>query len=253
MLDQNVFMETLREVKEIIRTAQEPLSEAEVLDYFKDMELSESHKQMVLLYLSNPEEEGPALEEAETETEVIQEGDSEEEPEMPDSKIFRMYLDELENLPKFSDAELSSMYIKLLRGDSEVIQNITNGWMRRVVDVSRKFISPKYNLEDVIQEGNMGLFVRLTELCGCNEAVNVEEALLEAVEASMKAYISEITGEDDSEQTVVGKANLINEARKYLAIEKGSEPTPEEIAAYTGLDIEELSDIIEIITKAEKK
>lgn len=252
MLDQNVFMETLREVKEIIRTSQEPLSEAEVLEYFKDMELSESHKQMVVSYLANPEEERP-VSEAEEETEMIQEGDTLKEYEMPDSKIFRMYLDELENLPKLSDAELSSMYIKLLRGDSGVIQNITNGWMRRVVDIARKFISPKYNLEDVIQEGNMGLFVRLTELCGCNEAINVEEALKDSVEGSMKAYISEITGEDDSEQTVVGKANLINEARKYLAIEKGSEPTREEIAAYTGLDIDELNDIIEIIIKAENK
>lgn len=252
MLDQNVFMETLRAVKEIIRTAPEPLSEDEILDYFKDMELSESHKQMVLLYLANPEEE-VVHQEVEEEAEALTENVAADEMEIQDSKVFRMYLEELENLPKISEAELSAMYIKLLRGDSEVIQSITNGWMIKVVDMSRKFTSPKYNLEDVIQEGNMGLFVRLTELCGCNEAINVEEALAEAVESSMKAYVSEITGEDDSEQTVVGKANLINEARKYLAIEKGCEPTLEEIAEYTRMEIFELNDILEIITKAEKK
>lgn len=252
MLDQNVFMETLREVKEIVRTAPEPLSEAEILDYFKDMELSEAHKQMVLLYLANPDEE-VVHQEVEEEAEATPETDAADEVEIQDSKVFRMYLEELEKLPKLSEEELSVMYIKLLRGDSEAIQSITNGWMRKVVDMARKFTSAKYNLEDVIQEGNMGLFIRLTELCGCNEAVNVEEALTEAVESYMKAYISEMTGEDDSEQTVVGKANLINEARKYLDIEKGSEPTAEEIAAYTGLDMEELNDIIEIITKAEKR
>ena len=34
MLDQNTFMETIREVGEIIRTSQEPLSKDEILNYF---------------------------------------------------------------------------------------------------------------------------------------------------------------------------------------------------------------------------
>ena len=55
MLDQNTFMETVREVSEIIRTASEPLSREEILGYFAAMELNETQKEMVLEYLLKPE------------------------------------------------------------------------------------------------------------------------------------------------------------------------------------------------------
>ena len=46
----------------------------------------------------------------------------------------------------------------------------------------------------------------------------------QAVEATMKGYIDEITGEDDVENAVVGKVTLVNEARKYLMEQNGQEP-----------------------------
>ena len=48
MLNQNVFMETLREVKEIVRTAAEPLSKEAMLSYFSEMDLSDEQKNMVI-------------------------------------------------------------------------------------------------------------------------------------------------------------------------------------------------------------
>lgn len=249
MIDQNAFMETLREVKEIVRTAPSPLTQEEMLAYFKDMELTEEQKNMVCAYLVAPPEEDRAEEVSDNEAEVDVE---EAENSLPDSKVFQMYMDELNNLAPVKEDELSMMYIRLLRGDDKVIQNITNGWMKKVIEISRKYSSSKYSLEDVIQEGNMGLFIRLTELCGCNQPIDVEEALTEAAEASMKAYISEITGEDDSEQTVIGKVNLVSEAMKYLSSQNGSEPSFEELARYTGIEQDELSDILEFMKKAEK-
>ena len=74
-----------------------------------------------------------------------------------------------------------------------------------------------------------------------------------AVRTGISNYISEIAGENDIEQTVIGKVNLINEAIKLLKLEKGEEPAISELSAYTGLSEEELSDIIEIIKKADKR
>lgn len=249
MINQNVFMETLREVKEIVRTAPSPLTQEEMLSYFKDMELTEEQKNMVCAYLLAPPEANETEEIQDNETETVEEGT---ENSLPESKVFQMYMDELNSLTPVKEDELSMMYIRLLRGDDKVIQSITNGWMKKVIEISRKYSSSKYSLEDVIQEGNMGLFIRLTELCGCNQPIDVGEALTEAVEASMKAYISEITGEDDSEQTVIGKVNLVNEAMKYLGSQNGTEPSFEELTRYTGIEAEELSDILEFMKKAEK-
>ena len=70
---------------------------------------------------------------------------------------------------------------------------------------------------------------------------------------SGKNYISQIAGEDDNEKAVVGKVNLINEAIKFLQTPDGGKPSVKSIADYTGLDEEELSEILDIIEKADKK
>lgn len=248
MLNQNVFMETLREVKEIVRTAAEPLSKEAMLSYFSEMDLSEEQKNMVINYLLAPEEEPvnePEESEEETTEEVLE--------EVVESKVFKMFMEEVEGLKTYKAEELSMMYIKLLQGDKAVITPISEAWMKRVIEIARKENANRFGLEDIIQEGNMGLFLKLTELCGSKAAVNVEEELLEAVKASMKAYISEIAGEDDNEQAVVGKVNLINEAIKFLQGPNGERPSMKAMADYTGLDEEELQEILDIIEKADKK
>ena len=255
MLEQNLFMETLREVKEIIRTSAEPVTKEDMLSYFKDMDLSEEQKDMVFAYLITPEEEPvTAKEEGETDTENQNEQeDSAGTSSVQNSAVFNIYLEELANIPDIKSEELAAMYIKLLRGDRQVIGDITNCWMKKVVDMSEKFASAEYNQEDIIQEGNMGLYIELTRLCGCNEAVNVEDSLTEAVENAMKSYISLTAGERDSEQTVASKANLVSEAQKYLQEQNHKEPSLFELSEYTGMDTDELEDIISIITKAQTK
>ena len=249
MLNQNMFMETLREVKEIVRTAAEPLTKEEMLGYFSEMDLNEEQKNMVINYLLAPEEETVSEPE-----EPVEEDNAEPTfEEIQESKVFKMFMEEVEGLKAYKPEELSMMYIKLLQGDKAVITPISEAWMKRVVEIARKENANRFSLEDIIQEGNMGLFLKLTELCGSKAAVNVEEELAEAVKESMKAYISEIAGEDDNEQAVVGKVNLINEAIKFLQGPNGERPSMKAMADYTGLDEEELKEILDIIEKADKK
>ena len=242
MKDRNLFMETLREVKEIVRTSERPLTRDEIMVYFKDIKLSDEQEKMIIEYLYT-EEEAPAAVQEEA-PEII------EEP-VTESKVFGMYMDEVNGLKVYSDTELSMMYVKLLQGDESVISKICDSFMKRVVDIAKEYQS--YGIEDVIQEGNMGLFMALTSLCGSKQAVDVEAALGMAVREAISNYISDIAGENDIEQSVIGKANLINEAIKLLKQENGKEPTVSELSAYTGLELDELSDILEISKKADKK
>lgn len=69
----------------------------------------------------------------------------------------------------------------------------------------------------------------------------------------MKASIREMAGEDDSENAILGKVSLVNEAKNYLAKEKGSEPSMQEVGDYTKMSQEELTDIYELIKKADVK
>lgn len=274
MLDQSVFTETIHEVAEIIRTSATPLSKEEILGYFKEMELNEQQENMVLEFLLTPHEEEDA-EEEEAEAEEAQEtaewqdttdasvftqsdsdkkeAETKEADCLPESKMFQMYLEEISSLPVYSETKIEEMYQKLLAGDESVIHTISDSWMIKVLELAKKLAVSSEGFEDVIQEGNMALFLKLTELCGSQEKTDVEAELQNAVEEAMKSSILAEEGEDEDEKAMVGKLALVNEAKKYLTDEKGREATLSELAEYTQLTEEELSDILLLIQKANQK
>nr|WP_308657075.1 hypothetical protein [uncultured Agathobacter sp.] len=291
MLDQNTFIETVQSVAEIIRTSAEPIGRDEIMSYFKDMELNKAQEDMVFEFLITPHEQEESAgdyedeshedelhenEESENDTlnnVIYSEGDSmdaiaggkndkdkqdnedesdiDEDSLIPDSPMFRMYLEELEEIPDYTKAEQDEMYKKLLAGDDSVIHTISNFWLKSVLAMAKKLAVTSEGFEDVVQEGNMGLFMCLTELCGCGDEIDVEKELLDAIEESMKACIREQTGEDESENTVVGKVSLVNRAVEKLKSDKGFEPSLSELSGYTGVDEEELENLLELIKKAD--
>lgn len=243
MLDQNTFMETLHEVAEIIRTSEQSLSREEILRYFDAMALNETQENMVLEYLLRPQTE-EAPEEAADVPETI---------EKKESPVFQMYLDEIRELTVCSQAELEDLYEDLLEGDVESIQKISDSWMLRVLHMAKEHPIADEDFPDLVQEGNIGLFMKLSEICGTQKKIDVEEALEAAVFMAMKAYMDELGGEDNVEHAMVGKATLVNEARKYLMEENGQEPTLSELENYTHMKPQELEDILNLIRKAEEK
>ena len=263
MVDQNTFTETIREVAEIIRTSAEPMSREEILGYFKDMELNTEQENMVLEFLLTPhnepeeeETEDPEVDAAaEAEEAEDEKSEKKDDPEdiLPDSPMFQMYLEELKDLPEYSGEEQIAMYQALLAGDESMVRKISDGWMKNVLTMAKKLALSSEGFEDVVQEGNMALFLKLSDLCGSKEKCDVEAELEQAIEEAMKASIREMAGEDDSENAILGKVSLVNEAKNYLAKEKGSEPSMQEVGDYTKMSQEELTDIYELIKKADVK
>ena len=167
--------------------------------------------------------------------------------------MFQMYLEELKNLPEYSEKEQIAMYQALLAGDESMVRKISDGWMKNVLTMAKNLALSSEGFEDVVQEGNMALFLKLSDLCGSKEKYDVEAELEQAIEEAMKASIREMAGEDDSENAILGKVSLVNEAKNYLAKEKGSEPSMQEVGEYTKMSQEELTDIYELIKKADVK
>ena len=187
MLDRNAFMETLRSVAEIRRTSTEPLSKEEILKYFEDMELTEEQTEMVYQYLLLPPEVQTAEPEPEEEEEPQQ---IVEEPE-EENIYFKMYLEELEQIEEMSEEEMQAAYKKLLAGDTSVIEAISESWLRSIAEMAIPYAAQGANLQDAIQEGNMGLLLKLYDLAGAGEVAAVDAILEGAVSAAMIAYTEE--------------------------------------------------------------
>jgi len=266
--DQSLFLETLHATADIIRTSPTPMSEQEILSYFKDIDLTAEQEELVLNYLLTPhEEELPEEddEESEGDSEEEKSGASEDEPDvdsyedvtltekngeielevkLPDTPVFNMYMEEIEALPKFTRSKVRDMYEQLLRGDDSVIAILSGVWLPRVLNLAVQHGTIKVNMEDLIQEGNLGLYMGLMDLCGVKACSDIEGKIEKAIVDAMTVYVSEITGEEDSENTILGKVTLLVEAKKYLAEEIGHEPSDQELSDYTKIPVEEIQDIM---------
>lgn len=240
MTDQNTFMEVVQNVSEIVRTAEVPMTEDEILAYFSDMDLDENQKKLVLEYIVTAQSRE---QEEESQAELDAEQADEDIVEEPKSKVFQMYLEELSMLPSFTAADRKKLYEKLAAGDISVMETISTAWLKKVLTIAEKYIEPRLNVEDLVQEGNMALFMKLQDMLGKEQEENIEDVLSAAVEEGIMSYCSEMVGEREMENTLVGKISLVHEAKKFLTMEKGQTPTVEELAEYTKMSQEELMEI----------
>ncbi len=55
------------------------------------------------------------------------------------------------------------MYKKLLAGEESMVHALSNAWLRNVLEVAKKLAVSTEGFEDIVQEGNMALFLRLSE------------------------------------------------------------------------------------------
>ena len=210
-----------------------------------------------------PEENEPETKEAEYEETAEKEETKESSAKKESAKdsvtdnistspMFQMYLEELKDIPEYTKEQQIDMYKKLLAGEESMVHALSNAWLRNVLEIAKKLAVSPEGFEDIVQEGNMALFLRLSELCGSHEKVDVEEELLTAVEEAMKSCIRELTGEDENENSVVGKVALVSEAVNYLKKQNGAQPTQKELADYVKIPEDELADILYMIDKAKK-
>ena len=186
MLDRNAFMETLRAVAEVCRTSTEPLSKEEILNYFNEMELTEEQVEMIYQYLQLPPEIQTGEPEPEEEEQPVVEEESEEE-----NVCFQMYLEDLEQIDEMSEDEMKKAYDKLLAGDASVVGEICESWLGSIAQMAVPYAEQGANLQDVIQEGNMGLLIKLSELVGAGEVPAMDAVLEGAISAAMIAYTEE--------------------------------------------------------------
>ena len=99
----------------------------------------------------------------------------------------------------------------------------------------------------------MALFMHLTELCGAGENENIEDEILEVIEAAMKECIRDQTGESENENAMVGKVSLVSRAVEHLKSKNGTDPSAQELSEYTSVPADELSSILELLKKATQK
>ena len=257
MTDQNTFTEVLREVAKIIRTSESPMSEEEIMAYFDDMDLSFGQKKLVLEYLNNMDDE---YDNGSTDNSMEDDnGETGIDEASKNSKVLKAYMEDLSLLQTYSEKEIMELYKRLFSGESEVIETISTVWLRKVLGIAEKYMDIHSKVEDLIQEGNMALLMRLNQLCGtpdCSDAERefseIEADLYKVIEKGIMDYISEWDSTKQQENTLVGKLSLVHEAEIFLTEENGAPPTLKQLSGFTKMPEDELLLLKEFTSKLQE-
>ena len=251
MVDQKVFAETLQAVKEIARATEGPLSKEEVTSYFKGMELSKEQEELVYqFFLKMPEEE---QQEKETSSELLEASKEQKEAEriFLQSPFVKMYLDDIKNITILPKQQMQECFAKLVAGEEQMVTEVVNQYLHEVVEMAKNYVLLGVPMQDVVQEGNMGLLLAVSSLQKQTET-DPDSYIRKAIQNAMETYIDEMVSDDDWEQVVLQRATLLHEAEEALAKELLRVPTVEELSEYTKLPEQEIADIRALIVEKEQ-
>lgn len=244
MLDKGKLMEMLASIVEIAGTQDNTLTQGEIKEYFKGMELEAEHYDHIYAFLAENQITVKGFLYTPPVDTVSEENAEEEAKE--DSKFLKMYLEDLESITRVSAGEEEVLLKQLISGEESAQKALTENWLFKVVDIARTYEGKGVLLEDLIQEGNMGLLDGIQNLLGRKDNIDGAEYLKESIEKAMIDYIDELADGDDWSNTVVAKTNLLGEAAKYLAEELGRVATVKELSEYTRMSEEEIEDILSL-------
>ncbi|MBO4998938.1 MAG: hypothetical protein J6D02_13150 [Lachnospira sp.] len=293
MLDKTSFMEVLHEVMELVGTSGKPVSREELKVYFKDMELNAEQEELVYQYLLKGQRGQDAViaegtlkeagdkgthnkteadkrmhnkvasdEESVQEAElspVVQELRQSEQKQKEAEKAFlnapyvKMYLKDIRSIKRLKQEELFPYYERLLAGEDDAADVVLHNYLHRVVAIAKRYVLLKVNMEDVVQEGNMGLLLAVKKLKGKGEQKNIKKYIENEIKKSMENYINQTLEDDNWEQMVLGRARLLQDAREALAKELLRVPSISELSEYTHLSEEEINDISSLIKEKRER
>ncbi len=161
------------------------------------------------------------------------------------------YLKEIAAEPLLDSDEEIELAKRVEKGDQRAKRKMTRANLRLVVSIAKKYIgrSPKLSFLDLIQEGNLGLF-RAVEKFDWRRGYKFSTYATWWIRQSINRALA------DQSRTVRIPVHMVEKISKYTKVRKelfqslGREPSPEEIAAEMGVEVEKVRHIIKIYQTA---
>ena len=145
-----------------------------------------------------------------------------------DMGALALYLREIQDIPLLTPAEERELGRRVHQGDRAAIDELVRRNLRFVVMVARPYVHHGVPLEDLINEGNIGL-IRAAERFDVNRGFRFISYAVWWVRQAILSYLSEKSRIVRLPVSKVQLLSRIAQATEQLAHVLGRDPTPEEI------------------------
>lgn len=161
--------------------------------------------------------------------------------------IFDMYLEEMGDITPLDRDEMNSVLEGTARGDAGARSRLVEGCLREVLEMVREYGDSELPLSDLVQEANTALMLAAIEYDG-SEPWN--ELMTRRVKESVELALEEQRTENQIEETMAARVNVLQTVSQVLAKELGREATLEELSAKMKMTEDEVKDIMKLALDA---
>jgi RNA polymerase primary sigma factor len=162
-------------------------------------------------------------------------------PEMPDS--LGQYMGEISKLKPLAREEEEALSIRIQEGDVQALHELVRRNLKYVVTVANKYRGCGLSLQDLIEEGNIGLIQAAKRFDGGRHIKFITYAVWWIRQAIMHS-LAEQSGTVKLPIKQAGKLYKIERKYKALTQELEREPTTSEVAEDLGYSVEDIENIM---------
>ena len=157
----------------------------------------------------------------------------------------RMYLREIGKIPLLTYEQELELAQKVLDGDEEAKQKLSESNLRLVVSIAKKYVGRGMLFLDLIQEGNMGL-IKAVEKFDYTKGFKFSTYATWWIRQAITRAIADQARTIRIPVHMVETINKLIRTSRHLLQQLGREPTPEEIAKEMEITVEKVMEIQKI-------
>lgn len=228
-----IFREMLTEIKKAADEAGNRISHEKIKELLSGMPLEEEHFSLIYEYLAQQN-----IRVTESEEEAAELPDEEEQ------KSLSIYLDELEALEPENLEEEHALIEKVMQGDTGARNKLIESYLPLICEMAGEYEGTELPVEDLIQEGNLGLLVAMETLQGFENAAACRAHILNSINKAMEEAINGTKDLNKSNDGIVSRVNHLNEAVQNLERDLEHKVSAQELSAYLEMPLSEIEDLL---------
>ena len=164
--------------------------------------------------------------------------------QLDETDPLRLYLEELAAIPACGDIEV--LALRLAEGDRSVVEQITDLMLSAVVEQACGLVGRGVLLQDLIQEGSLGLWQGILEYTGGD----LREQCLWHIRSGMNRVVTMQAREQGVGQKMRQAMEDLRSVDERLLSELGRNPTMEELAEGLHMSVEETATVSKMLESA---
>ena len=168
------------------------------------------------------------------------------EEDLSAEDIYRVYMEEIAAIPPCSEAENAKLLGEIRNGNKAARERLIEGNLKNALFFVQDYINKGVPMADLIQEASMELMMLADE----GFEGSFEKLLESRIRVRMEEIINDQKKEEDIEEEMLARVNVLQEVSKSMAEELGREAKLSELAERMKMTEDEVREIMKVTMDA---